>query len=97
MEPTKNPQNAGCELRASDVVGRYPKTSTTAPASAPRIIDRCIIIGRGIGNLYLVSVDPPHPDHEPQIFDGHKQARGYAGGLRMCHRWQIVDQTGDGQ
>lgn len=92
MEPTKNPHVG--DAGASNVLGRNNEASSTTPPSTATIIDRCVVIGQGVGNLYLVSVEPAHPDHPPQIFDCHRKARGFAGGLRMCHRWQIVDQTG---
>ncbi|QNE04678.1 hypothetical protein [Croceicoccus marinus] len=94
MEPTKNPHQS--ELAgASNVAANNEKLPTTTPPAPATVIDRCVVIGQGVGNLYMVSVEPAHPDHPPQIFDCHRKARGYAGGLRMCHRWQIVDQTGE--
>lgn len=92
---SKNPRQG--ELAGAASFDRECQPSTTETPSNATIIDRCVVIGQGVGNLYLVSVEPPHPDHEPQIFDSHRKARGFAGGLRMCTRWQIIDQTGGGK
>lgn len=92
----KNPQ-AGDRSGASDVVGRYPNASSTIAAATPRLIeDRSIHITRG-NQGFLVTVEPRCTGHEPQIFETHRKARGYASGLRLCHRWQIVDETGGAQ
>lgn len=49
------------------------------------------------GDKFTVRVDPPalalaldssHPEY--------KRARGYAGGLRLAHRWPIVDRAAEG-
>ena len=93
MEPTKNPQNAECELRASNVVGRYNEASNTTPPSPAIVIDRHVVIGRGENGLFLVTVEPPLEGHEPQLFQTHKKARGHACGLRLVNRWAIHDEA----
>lgn len=97
MEPTKNPQTAGCNLEASNVVGRYTEASSTTPPPPATIIDRHVVIGKGENGLFMVTVQPPLEGHEPQIFDSHKKARGHACGLRLVNRWAIHDETGDGK
>ncbi len=92
---SKNPRQGELARAASFDRECQPSSSETRENSTT--FDHQVILGQGIGNMFLVSVEPPHPDHPPQIFDCHRKARGYAGGLRMCHRWQIVDQTGDGK
>ena len=47
----------------------------------------------GHGGAYLVAVIPPEPTYEPQLFADHRSARGFAGGIRLCRRWPIHDQT----
>ena len=90
---TKNPRQG--ELARAVSIGPDAQPSITEAPRNSTVIDHQIVIGRGLGNQHMVSVEPRHLDHEPKLFDSHKKARGYAGGLRMCHRWQIVDQTGE--
>lgn len=90
---SKRPHASGAGSRV--LFGSNASETSTALTQTPTVIDHVIVIGRGIGSLHMVSVSPEHPDHEPKIFDSHKQARGYASGLRLCHRWQIVDETGE--
>lgn len=49
---------------------------------------------RADGGGYRVTVEPsPEGFTPPDLFDDHKRARGFAGGLRMVHRWRLVDET----
>lgn len=59
--------------------------------------DRSIIITQE-GEGFAVRVDPaPEGPDLTGSFPTYRTARGHAGGLRMIHRWPIVDQTcGDG-
>lgn len=94
---TKNPQVAGGHLRASNVAGNNSiALSTTTPADAT-VVDRHVVITGGAIGLYCVTVQPPLPGHDPQIFDSYKRARGAASGLRLVYRWPIVDETGEAQ
>ncbi len=97
MEPTKNPQNAGCELRASNVAANNSKAFSTALPQPAIVIDRHVVIGKGADSTYLVTVSPSLPNHPPMIFNEYRRARGYAGGLRLVHRWAIHDETGGGK
>jgi len=92
---SKNPRQR--ELAGAASFDRECQPSSSETPENSTVIDHVIVIGRGIGNLHMVSIAPEHPDHEPKIFDSHKRARGYASGLRLCHRWQIVDETGGGK
>jgi hypothetical protein len=50
------------------------------------------IIIRAIGSGYAVSIEPPIDGEDLDgTFDAHKNARGWASGLRMTRRWPIVD------
>ena len=90
----KNPRQG--ELAGAVSFGRDAQPSTTKIPLNPTIIDRAVVVTRGIGNLFMVTVQPAVAEHPPMIFDSHKQARGYASGLRLCHRWQVIDQTREG-
>jgi len=57
------------------------------------MMDRVVQISRGDCGRYLVSVNPPSPDYEPQLCETHRMARGSAGGIRLTQRWPIVDLT----
>ena len=92
---TKNPLPGG--QRASVVLGRNTEALSTVIAPDATIVDRHVLITGGLNNLFCVTVQPPLDGHDPQIFDSHKRARGFAGGLRLSHRWPIVDETGGGQ
>ena len=41
---------------------------------------------------YCVTVEPSHPDHPPRLFADHREARGWAGGIRMVTGWKLIDQ-----
>jgi hypothetical protein len=90
MQP-KNPHAKGAG--ASHVAGYNAEALSNPAAGNPMIVDRAVTIGRDDKGLYLVTVSPPCPDHEPRLFDNYKEARGYAGGLRMVHRWAIQDEA----
>ena len=45
------------------------------------------------GGAFLVAIVPPSEDYPPQVFDNHKTARGFAGGIRMTRGWPISDET----
>lgn len=92
---SKNPRQG--ELARADVFDQERQPSTTETPVNSTIIDHAVVVTRGIGNLFMVTVEPTVAEHPPMIFDSHKQARGYASGLRLCHRWQVIDQTGDGK
>lgn len=58
-----------------------------------RVDDPAVIIREG-GGGFLVTVEPaPDGFEQPPPFADHKRARGYAGGLRLVHRWKIIDKT----
>lgn len=61
--------------------------------SAPQL-DRTIIISCDSGR-FIVAVQPSQPgDCEPESFDDHRKAFGFASGLRMTTRLKISDQSG---
>lgn len=92
MMESKRPHASGAGSQV--LFGSNAIETSNASAENPTIIDRCIIIGRGLGgSMYLVTVSPPHPDHEPRLFDTHKKARGHACGLRLVNRWAIHDEA----
>lgn len=52
---------------------------------------------RADGGGFAVSVSPPQPGYEEAVrFASHREARGYGGGLRLCHRWKLCDETQGG-
>lgn len=71
-------------------------SSTPTPMDAT-VVDRHVVITGGAIGIYCVTVQPPLPGHDPQIFDCYKRARGAASGLRLVYRWPIIDETGGGQ
>lgn len=91
----ERPLAGGEEARVS--IGPDSAAFSTLTPSDATIVDRHVVITGGLNNLYCVTVQPPLDGHGPQIFDSHKKARGFAGGLRLSHRWPIVDETGGGQ
>jgi hypothetical protein len=46
------------------------------------------------GDKFVVSIDPPMESEPDKTFDAHKEARGYAGGLRLVKGGTLVDTTG---
>jgi hypothetical protein len=55
--------------------------------------DRQIII-RPIGSGFAVTIEPPMGGEDLNgTFDAYKNARGWAGGLRMTRGWKILDET----
>lgn len=92
---TKNPHQR--ELAGAESFDQEQQSSSSETPENSTVIDRHVVIGQGVGNLFMVSVEPAHPDHPPRIFDSHKRARGHACGVRLVTRWQIVDQTGGGK
>jgi len=89
----KNPHQR--ELAGAVSFGRDAKPFTTETRANPTIIvDRHVVIGRGDGGQFLVTVFPPTATHGPKLFDNLKSARGYAGGLRMVHRWAVHEDLG---
>ncbi|MBB6190563.1 hypothetical protein FHS51_000776 [Sphingobium wenxiniae] len=59
--------------------------------------DRRILITQE-GGQFRVCVDPaPDGPDLTAIFPTYRAARGNAGGLRLVHRWSIIDQTCPGE
>lgn len=55
--------------------------------------DRRIVIAQA-GESFRVCVDPaPDGPDMGDTFPTYRRARGYAGGLRLIHRWPIADET----
>jgi len=89
--------------------GRSGKTAlVSAPTKAPTRIsypksplpangETVITIEAGpFGDGFDVTVRPtPEGENPDAHFETYKQARGWAGGLRLCHCWRIVDHVGD--
>jgi hypothetical protein len=52
------------------------------------------IIIRPFGSGFVVTIEPPIGGEDLNgTFDAYKNARGWAGGLRMTRGWRIVDKT----
>jgi hypothetical protein len=50
-----------------------------------------------LSGLFHVEIVPPlDAGNFDQSFKTHKQARGYAGGLRLCLGFPLVDKTAEG-
>ena len=47
-------------------------------------------------NGFRVTVEPSHPDHPARQFTDHREARGWAGGVRMVSGWRLVDDRQPG-
>ena len=61
------------------------------------IVDDPAIFVRAGGDGFVVTVEPAPDGFTPTgPFADHKSARGFAGGLRLVHRWRLVDETGEG-
>ncbi|CAN5199105.1 hypothetical protein BH10PSE12_BH10PSE12_36510 [soil metagenome] len=55
--------------------------------------DRRIIL-RALGSGFSVRIDPPLDGEDLDgDFDAYKNARGWAGGIRMTRGWRLIDQT----
>ncbi|WP_230291028.1 hypothetical protein [Croceicoccus sp. Ery5] len=93
---SKNPR-AGLGAGAGISSGRDAFSITSIQQKIPVIVDRHVVIGKGADGTYLVTVSPSLPNHPPMIFNEYRRARGYAGGLRLVHRWAIHDETGGGK
>lgn len=50
------------------------------------------ILLRRDGAAYTVTIDPPTADHPLRRFADYRDARGYAGGLRMVKGWILIDE-----
>lgn len=49
---------------------------------------------RAAGDGFTVALEPALPgDPAPSIFRTYREARGWAGGLRLVHRVSIVDEA----
>ena len=59
--------------------------------------DRSIIVTQD-GGQFHVCVDPaPDGPDFSDAFPTYRKARGYASGLRLIHRWPIIDRTCGGE
>ncbi len=59
--------------------------------------DRSIIVTQD-GGQFHVCVDPaPDGPDLSGAFPTYRKARGFAGGLRLIHRWPIIDRTCGGE
>ncbi|CAN5349962.1 hypothetical protein BH10PSE12_BH10PSE12_18910 [soil metagenome] len=57
--------------------------------------DRRIILDR-LGSGFSVRIDPPLEGEDLNgDFDSYRNARGWAGGVRMTRGWLLMDQTGE--
>lgn len=92
MPETKNPHAKGAG--AQDVAGYNTELPTATRPENPILLaeSHTVHVTRD-GGAYLVAVVPPVEDYPPQLFGTHKEARGFAGGIRMCRGWPIDDQT----
>ncbi|QQN73625.1 hypothetical protein [Croceicoccus sp. YJ47] len=93
---TKNPHASGAgaskvlfETNAKEATATRAKKPVLSAFTDPR--HRVVI--RDIGGMFQVTVEPEHPAHTPETYATYKQARGYAGGLRMVNRWPLQDET----
>lgn len=53
------------------------------------------IIVRAEGASFVVTIDPEHEDFEPRAFADYREARGWAGGLRMVRGRKLIDHCDD--
>jgi hypothetical protein len=54
------------------------------------------IVIRKLGSGFAVTVEPPIDGEDLNgTFDAHRNARGWACGLRMIRRWAIIDLASD--
>lgn len=44
---------------------------------------------------FVVAIEPPDPEHPPQVFETFKRANGCAGGLRLVLGLRKVDLTAE--
>ena len=58
-------------------------------------MDSPTIYVRRSDDAFLVSVEPSQPGIEDWPAKTHRDARGFASGLRLTHRWSIVDLASD--
>lgn len=43
--------------------------------------------------LFVVETEPADRFYPRQTFAMHRSARGFAGGIRMCRGWRLIDHT----
>ena len=72
------------------------KTGTVYRETMPPASERRIEIAREpFGEGFDVRVKPPVENHDwDREFPTYREARGWAGGLKMSHGWKILDRTG---
>lgn len=56
--------------------------------------DRTIHLTSDKGS-FLVAIVPPHEGHPPKLFEDHRTARGWAGGVRLVTGWKLIDQVAE--
>jgi len=56
-------------------------------------MDGPVIEIRRAGDEFMVAVEPPHPDHPPEVFTTMRRAFGFACGKRMVTGWAKRDCT----
>ncbi len=92
---TKNPRRVAAG--AQGVAGYNTEPSSTAKPKRPTLSvfgsdTHTVHISRDKG-VFMVAVVPPVSEYPAQLFATHKAARGFAGGIRICRRWPIHDET----
>lgn len=94
MMDKQNPR-AGKGARAGVSMRIDSQHNTTSDHDHITFLDaeRAVQVTRSDGGLFMVTIDPVHPDYPPQTFESYKAARGFAGGVRLCTRWPIIDEA----
>lgn len=58
--------------------------------------DRPTIYIRQDGDAFAVTVEPAQPDQDwSRTYSTHREARGWAGGIRLNRGWKLVDLASD--
>jgi len=53
-----------------------------------------LIIVRAVGSAFTVRIEPPIEGEDLNgVFDNYKNARGWAGGIRMTRGFKLIDEV----
>lgn len=72
---------------------KSPKDFSTASAASP---ERKIVLSKDGADFRVAIIPPIEGEVLDARFPAYKQARGWAGGIRMTRGWRMVDTTAEG-
>lgn len=90
------PRKKGAALASSALPSRNRRHSTAAATAKAEIAPRIIVREEAFGACHEVIVENAPPGESlDREFATYRDARGWAGGLRLTRGWPIRDECGD--